>query len=93
MELKDPDKCQTQKDMKVRKNIAVSDSGFLFNPSTGDSYSVNPIGQEILKLLEEDHSETEIVDHITNNYMIDKNTVEKDLYDFLNMLKNYKLTE
>ena len=33
--------------MKIKTNIALSDSGFLFNPSTGDSYSVNPIGQEI----------------------------------------------
>jgi len=79
--------------MKVRKNIAISDSGFLFNPSSGDSYSVNPIGQEIIQLLQEEKSEQEIMDYILKEYMIDKNTVEKDLYDFLNMLKNYKLTE
>jgi hypothetical protein len=77
--------------MKVRKNIAISDSGFLFNPTTGDSYSVNPIGQEILQLLQDEKSEEEIMEHIVANYMIDKNTVEKDLYDFLNMLQNYKL--
>ena len=39
--------------MKLKKNIAISDSGFLFNPSTGDSYSVNPIGTEIIELLKE----------------------------------------
>lgn len=79
--------------MKVRKNVAISDSGFLFNPSSGDSYSVNPIGQEIIQMLQEEKSETEIMDYILKEYMIDKNTVEKDLYDFLNMLKNYKLTD
>lgn len=79
--------------MKVRKNIAISDSGFLFNPSSGDSYSVNPIGQEIIQLLQDEKSEEEIMEHILSNYMIDKNTVEKDLYDFLSMLKNYKLAE
>jgi hypothetical protein len=79
--------------MKVRKNVAISDSGFLFNPSSGDSYSVNPIGQEIIQLLQEEKSESEIMDYILKEYMIDKNTVEKDLYDFLNMLKNYKLTD
>lgn len=77
--------------MKVRKNIAISDSGFLFNPTTGDSYSVNPIGQEILQLLQDEKSEEEIMKHIVKDYMIDKDTVEKDLYDFLNMLQNYKL--
>lgn len=79
--------------MKFRKNIAISDSGFLFNPTTGDSYSVNPIGQEILQLLQEDKSEDEITKTIVKQYMIDKNTVEKDLYDFLNMLRNFKLVE
>lgn len=79
--------------MKVRKNIAISDSGFLFNPSNGDSYSVNPIGQEIIQMLQEGKSEEEIMAQILEEYMIDKTTVEKDLYDFLNMLKSNKLTE
>lgn len=79
--------------MKVRKNIAISDSGFLFNPSSGDSYSVNPIGQEIIQMLQEEKAEQEILNHILEEYMIDESTVEKDLYDFFNMLKNYKLTE
>ncbi len=79
--------------MKVRKNIAISDSGFLFNPSTGDSYSINPIGHEVVQLLQDGKSEEDITQHILDNYMVDKSTVEKDLYDFLNMLKNYKLTE
>lgn len=79
--------------MKVRKNIAISDSGFLFNPSTGDSYSINPIGQEIIQLLQDGKSEDEITNHILKEYIVDSSTVEKDLYDFLNMLKNYKLTE
>mgnify|MGYP006186444269 CR=1 FL=1 len=79
--------------MKVRKNIAISDSGFLFNPSTGDSYSVNPIGQEIIQFLQEEKSELEIIEYLLNEYMIDKNTIEKDLYDFLNMLKTNKLAE
>lgn len=79
--------------MVVKKNIAISDSGFLFNPSSGDSYSVNPIGQEIIHLLQDEKSEDEIIDYLLSEYMIDKNTIEKDLYDFLGMLKNYKLAE
>lgn len=79
--------------MKVRKNIAISDSGFLFNPSTGDSFSMNPIGHEILQMIQDEKSEMDIIDEITANYAIDKNTVEKDLYDFINMLKTHKLIE
>jgi hypothetical protein len=79
--------------MKIKKNIALSDSGFIFNPSSGDSYSINPIGVKILQLLKEDKTEEEIIQRITEEYMIDKDTVEKDLYDFKNMLKSYKLMD
>ena len=79
--------------MKVKKNIAISDSGFLFNPSTGDSYSVNPIGQEIIKLLKEGKTEGQVKAYILNSYMTDNDAVEKDIYDFKNMLETYKIIE
>lgn len=79
--------------MKLKKNVALSDSGFLFNPSTGDSYSVNPIGMEMLGLIKEGKEDTEIIQIITKEYMIDNDTVEKDLYDFKIILSNYKLAE
>ena len=79
--------------MRIRKNVALSDSGFLFNPSTGDSYSVNEIGKKIISLLQEDKSDDEIIKLVVDEYMIDKNAFEKDLYDYKNMLKTFKLTE
>jgi tRNA A37 methylthiotransferase MiaB len=79
--------------MKIRKNVALSDSGFLFNPSTGDSYSVNEIGRQIIDLIQNGKSEDEIISNIMNDYMVDKSSFEKDLYDFKNMLETYKLIE
>jgi len=79
--------------MKIRKNIAISDSGFIFNPLSGDSFSVNPIGLQVLKLLKEGKADDEIISEIENEYMVDKNTIEKDLYDFNIMLQNFKLSE
>ena len=79
--------------MKIKKNIALSDSGFIFNPTTGDSFSLNPIGHEILLLLQANTPEADIIKQLTDNYMIDKSTVEKDLYDFKNMLKANKLSD
>lgn len=78
--------------MKIKKNIAISDSGFIFNPSTGDSFSVNPIGLEIIKQLKEEKSGDEIKKHILKTYAIDEATVEKDFYDFLKMLEANKLS-
>lgn len=79
--------------MKLKKNIAISDSGFVFNPSTGDSFSINPIGILVINMLKDGTPDNEIVNSIENTYMIDKDTAEKDLYDFKNMLANLKLIE
>ena len=79
--------------MKIRKNIAVSDTGFLFNPSTGDSYSVNPIGMDIVRLMKQDKELDEIKQAIMSEYVCDEATFEKDYYDFSMVLRNYKLLE
>lgn len=79
--------------MKLKKSIAISDSGFLFNSLSGDSFSLNATAIEILKLLNDGKSDEEIVSTFTKNYLIDRNTIEKDLYDYKKMLANYKLIE
>lgn len=79
--------------MNLLKNLAVSDTGFVFNPATGDSFSVNPIGLSILKYLKEGKSESDIKKYLLDSYQTDKETVEKDLYDFYKMLEQLRLTE
>jgi hypothetical protein len=79
--------------MKLKKNIAVSESGFIFNPTTGDSFSLNPIAQKILKMMKDGLSVDDIKKHFISHYRIDEASFEKDLYDFTSMLRNYKITE
>lgn len=79
--------------MKIKKNIALSDSGFVFNPSTGESFSVNPIGVEILQLLRDGKNKDQIKAGITKQYQVDEATFERDFDDFANMMKHYLLTE
>ncbi len=79
--------------MKLKKNVAVSETGFLFNPSTGDSYSINPIGMDIVNMMHEGRSKDEIKRRIMADYVCDESTFEKDFYDFTLMLRNYKLLE
>ncbi|MFN7312293.1 MAG: PqqD family protein [Bacteroidota bacterium] len=79
--------------MKLLKNIALSDTGFVFNPSTGDSFSVNPIGLSILRDLQAGKSESEIKNNLLNQFQIDKETIEKDVYDFLKMIEQFNLLD
>ena len=84
---------KNNKDMKLRKNIATSEEGFVFNPGTGDSFSTNPIGTEIISLLKEDKSLSVIIDAVCNKYDVDKNQFEKDLDDFVAQLKESAILE
>ena len=79
--------------MKIKRNIAISDSGFIFNPSSGDSFSTNPIGLEIIRMLKEDKEKDAIKKHILNTYQTDEDTFEKDYYDFVNMIIKMNLIE
>jgi hypothetical protein len=79
--------------MKLNKNIAISESGFIFNPTTGDSFSLNEVGLEILELLKEEKTIDQITTHFTNQYEIDASSFEKYFYDFVGMLKHYQLID
>jgi len=79
--------------MKLKSNIAVSESGFIFNPEIGTSFTTNSLGIAILKQLKEKTSPEEIKDSILKSYDIDANTCEKDLDDFLRIVKQFNLLE
>lgn len=79
--------------MRIRKNIAVSDEGFMFNPTTGDSFSTNPIGAEIIALLKQDKTQHEIALEICERYDVDASLFERDLDDFTTLLKEYSILE
>ena len=77
--------------MKLRKDIAVSEAGLVFNPNTGESFSVNPIGIEILALLREDKDFEEICGKITEKYSTTRDDFERDFGDFMEVLSQYQL--
>jgi hypothetical protein len=79
--------------MKIKKNIAISESGYVFNPTTGESFSVNPIGIEIFNALKENTSYEEISKTILTKYRTDEDTFEKDYNDFILFLTQHQLIE
>jgi hypothetical protein len=79
--------------MKIKKNIAISETGFVFDPYTGDSYSMNPVGLEILQMLKEDKEQEVIFSALLKKYDVDKDTVEHNYFDFIGMLKQFNLLE
>lgn len=76
----------------VKKNIAVSETGFVFNPGTGESFTVNPTGARLLSLLREGLSDEEIISRMNDEFMAEKEDIERDLSDFKQSLKHYNLS-
>ncbi|MCX6324334.1 MAG: PqqD family protein [Sphingobacteriales bacterium] len=79
--------------IQLRKNIASSDSGFIFNPATGDSYSANPIAADILHHLKSGKSVAEIKTLILGKFDVEAGQLEKDWDDFIAQLREANLTE
>ena len=79
--------------MKLKSNIAVSETGFVFDPASGESYSINPVGQEILQFVKDGKSAEEITKAMTGVYEIDTASFEKYYYDFMGMLRQFQLIE
>lgn len=77
--------------MRLKKSIAISENGFVFNAVRGDSFSTNPIGLFVLELIKAGKDITVIQEDVLNKYAIDKSTAERDVHDFVKMLEQYDL--
>ena len=79
--------------LKIKKDLAVSETGFLFDPNTGESYNLNKTGQFIFKQLAENRSQEEILKIVLDKYDIDNQVLNRYLDEFLMMLRQFNLIE
>ncbi len=71
--------------------LAISDTGFIFDPITGHSFTSNETGIAIINFLKQGLSVDEVVDELLEIYDTDENQLEIDVLDFIQNLKNYNL--
>jgi hypothetical protein len=79
--------------MIIKGNIALSDNGFVFNPTTGDSFTLNSTGREVLLLIKEGKSLNQIKELLIEKYEVDRIILERYLEDFVNELNSNNLFE
>lgn len=79
--------------MRIIKDAAISENGLIFNPFTGDSFKVNILGLEIIKLMKIGIENEGIKDIILKKYDIDRKTLDIDYNDFINCLSQNRLIE
>ncbi|WP_346855646.1 PqqD family protein [uncultured Draconibacterium sp.] len=77
--------------MKITDEIKISDNGFVFNSRTGDSFSLNPSGLQLLRDLEAGKDFDVIKTEMLERYDIDDLSLEKDFYEFFALLKHHQI--
>lgn len=67
--------------------LALSDSGFVFDPVTGRSYSVNGTGLAILRLLQKPTGLDEVVADLRQHFEGEPSILERDVIEFASVLR------
>lgn len=75
-------------DAKTLERLAVSESGFVFDPVSGHSFTVNETGLEILRGLLANRSLAPLRERLAATYEVDAATLERDLLEFLGSLRD-----
>lgn len=79
--------------MKIKSNLAISESGFVFDPETGDSFTLNYTGKDILNQINQGVSLSDIQKNILEKYDVESDSLEMNFYDFISMLKHYSILQ
>jgi PqqD family protein of HPr-rel-A system len=79
--------------LKIKSTIAISDSGFVFDAGTGDSFSLNNTGLEIVRLIKGGKDFPEIIQKVSEKYEVDEESFERYYYDFVATLHQMNLIE
>jgi hypothetical protein len=79
--------------MRIKKNIATSENGFIFNPATGDSFSGNAIASEIILAMKTGTAADQIKHEILQKYEVTADQFDRDWEDWMVQLKEANLLE
>lgn len=79
--------------MGYLQQLAISDDGFIFDPTSGQSFTVSDTGLFILKGLKQGKATDQIARQLTEIYDVDYDEARQDTLDFIMYLKNHRLLQ
>lgn len=77
--------------MSKLKQLAINEEGFVFDPTSGESFTVNRTGLAVLKGLREDKSREQIAALLVESFEVTQDEAEADAADFIARLQTYKM--
>jgi hypothetical protein len=67
-------------------HLALSDDGFLFDPTSGHTYTLNSVGTFILRKMIEKYSFDQIIEAVIEEYDVSEEILSRDLEQFYHFL-------
>jgi len=77
--------------MSILQSLTVSNDGFAFNTTTGESYTLNRCARIVLHRLRGNETQEQIVQAIASEFGIAQSIVERDVADFFQQLRTLGL--
>lgn len=71
------------------QRLAISESGFVFDPASGHNFTVNETGLTILRILQKDNRLTPLLDTLAEEYEASPRELERDVLEFAGVLRDY----
>jgi PqqD family protein of HPr-rel-A system len=79
---------------KRLKDLAVSETGFVFDPYSGATFTANATGLTILDALKEGASRQTIVEELQSDYDVrDSADLGRDVDEFVGLLRRYEIVD
>lgn len=70
------------------KRLALSDSGFIFDPVTGRSYTVNESGLAILRHLQTTGDLNSVINSLSHEFDVESAVAEREVIEFAGLLRS-----
>ncbi len=71
------------------QRLAISESGFVFDPVSGHNFTVNETGLTILRLLQKDTEIKPILSQLSAEYDASERDIERDILEFAGVLRDF----
>lgn len=71
------------------QHLMINDNGFAFDSQSGQTYSINQTGAEMIQWLNEGSSPEAIIMRMQDQYGLDQFTATQDFESFMSSLRSY----
>lgn len=75
--------------LRSLQRLAISESGFVFDPVSGHNFTLNETGLTILRLLQKNNELEPLLEKLADEYEASPRVLERDVLEFAGLLRDY----